>query len=205
MLSVQEGVKLTRLSDARTMGCLGSVLVLLTPVPTVGWILAIAGLILVLVAIERISVAVEDTSIYRNMIYSVLLAIGSLCVAAVTVVAAVLKILGMGSFVDSTFMLSPNLKPGDWVAFALAVLPGLIAVWVLIVASSVFLRKSFASISERLGIHLFDIGALIFLIGAITLVVGIGFFLILVAEIIFAVAFFSISENVQPKPVPEAT
>ncbi len=191
---------MTKLSDAKIMGGLGSILVLLMPVPSVGWLLAIAGFILILVAIKRISESVGDSTIFGNMIYSVLLAIVALSVAVVTVIAAVLKILGMGSWVNSTFMLSPNLQPGDWIGLILAIIPGLIAVWVLLIFSAIFLRRSFVSMSEKLGVHLFDTGALIFLIGGITVVVGIGFFLILVAEIIFAVAFFSIPENVPASP-----
>lgn len=191
---------MTKLSDAKIIGGIGSIFVLLTAVPSVGWLLAIAGFIMILIAIKRISEAVGDSSIYNNMIYSVLLAIVSLCVAVVTVIAGVLKILGMGSFVNSTFMLSPNLQPGDWIGLILAIIPGLIAVWVLLIFSAIFLRKSFVSISEKLGVHLFDTGALIFLIGGITVVVGIGFFLILVAEIIFAVAFFSIPDAIPAQP-----
>lgn len=196
---------MTRLSDAKIMGGIGSILVLLTAVPTVGWLLAIAGFILILIAIKKISTAVGDATIYSNMILSVVLAIASLVVAAVTVIAGVLKLLGMGSFVNSTFMLNPNLQPGDWIGFALAVLPGLIAVWVLIIVSAIFLRRSFVSISDKLGVHLFGTAALIFLIGAITVIIGIGFLLILVAEIIFAVAFFSIPEAVPVKQTPEVT
>lgn len=196
---------MTRLSDAKIMGGIGSILVLLTAVPTVGWLLAIAGFILILIAIKKISTAVGDATIYSNMILSVVLAIASLVVAAVTVIAGVLKLLGMGSFVNSTFMLNPNLQPGDWIGFALAVLPGLIAVWVLIIVSAIFLRRSFVSISDKLGVHLFGTAALIFLIGAITVIIGIGFLLILVAEIIFAVAFFSIPEAVPAKQTPEVT
>ncbi len=195
---------MTKLSDAKIMGGIGSILVLLTAVPSVGWLLAIAGFILILIAIKRISDAVGDSSIYSHMIYSVLLAIVSLCVAVVTVIAGVLTILGMGSFVNSTFMLSPNLQPGDWLGLILAVLPGLIAVWVLLIISAIFLRRSFMAISEKLKIRLFDTGALVFLIGAITVVVGIGFILVLIAEIIFAVAFFTIPDTVpevaQTKP-----
>ena len=186
---------MTALSDAKAMGGIGSILVLLTPVPSVGWILAIIGFILILIAIKRISYAVGDASIYSNMIISVVLVIASLGVAAITVIAAFLRILGMGSFVGSTFVLSPNLQPGDWVGFALAVLPGLIAVWVLLMISALFLRRSFVSIASKLNVRLFDTAALIYLIGAATAVIAIGFLLILIAEIMFAIAFFSISET----------
>lgn len=186
---------MSAISQIKAMGGIGSILVLLTPVPSVGWILAIAGLILILVAIKRISDIVNDSSIYSNMILSVVLAIASLVVGAITVIAAFLRILGMGSFVGSTFVLNPNLQPGDWAGFALAVLPGLIAIWILLIVSAIFLRKSFDSIAKGLNVHLFATGALIFLIGAVTAVIAVGFLLILISEIIFAIAFFSIPDT----------
>ena len=48
---------------------------------------------------------------------------------------------------------------------------------------------------------MFETAGLLYLIGAATAIIGIGFVLILVAEILLAVSFFSISE--QPK-VPQA-
>ena len=176
------------------MGGIGSILVLLTPVPSIGWVLGIVGFILTLIAIKHISDVVGDRTIYSNMMISVIMAIISIAIAAVTVIAAFLRILGMGSFVGSTFVLSPNLQPGDWVGFALAVIPGLIAVWILLILSAVFLRRSYNSIAARVNIKMFETAALIYLIGAATVIVAIGFLLIIVAEILFAIAFFSIQD-----------
>jgi hypothetical protein len=49
------------LSQAKTYGGIGSLLVLLSPVPSVGWILAIAGFVLTLIAVKNISDVVKDS------------------------------------------------------------------------------------------------------------------------------------------------
>ncbi|HKJ96710.1 MAG TPA: DUF996 domain-containing protein [Thermoplasmataceae archaeon] len=183
------------LSEAKAMGGIGSVLVLLTPVPSVGWLLGIVGFILTLIAIRSISVIVEDRDIFNNMVIAIILAIVAVVVAGLAIIGAFLAVIGVGGFGGMSAGVPPNLQQGNWVAFALAIIPGLIAVWIMLIISAVFLRKSYSSIATKLDVGLFDTAALIYLIGAITAVIAIGFVLILVAEILFAVAFFSIREK----------
>lgn len=181
------------LSEAKTLGGIGSILILLTPVPNIGWVLGIIGFILTLVAIKYISNSAGEPRIYGDMIYSVILAIIAVVVLAVTVIGAVFAYFGY------TEVLSPNfgqtVQPGHIVALLVTVIPGLAAVWALLIASAVFLRRSYSLTSEKLNVGMFDTAALIYLIGAITAIIFIGLILIVVAEILFAVAFFSIDER----------
>ena len=183
------------LSQAKTLGGVGAILVLLTAIPSVGWILGIAGFVMILVGVSYISQAVGDRKIYNNMIISVLLAIAAVAVGTVTVIGTVFRVLGMGTFVGPDFVLSPNIAVGDWIGLAGAVIAGLVVVWGLLIASAVFLRNSFNSISHRLNINMFSIAGLLYLIGAATAIIGVGFLLIFVAEILLAVSFFSIGEE----------
>lgn len=193
------------LSEAKAMGGIGSILILLLFVPTVGFFLAIIGFILTLIAVHILSVELGERRIFSDMILAVVLGIVAVAVLGVTVVGAVLKLIGMGSFVGSEFVLNPNLTPGDWIGFITVVLPGLLAVWVLFIVSAIFVRRSYAGISSKLNIRLFETGALIYLIGAITVIVVFGILLIIVSEVIFAIAFFSIREvSGEPKPTQVA-
>jgi uncharacterized membrane protein len=191
---------LSLLSDAKTLGGIGSILVLLTVAPNIGWIFGIAGFVMILVAISKISQAVNDKKIYDNMLKSVILAIGAIVVGTVTVIGSVYKVMGMGSFVGSDFVLSPNITTGDWIGLAVAAAGGLIAVWAILVASAVFIRRSFNSMASKLNVKMFETAALIYLIGAATAIVGIGFLLLFVAEILLIVSFFSIQEQQQRVP-----
>jgi uncharacterized membrane protein len=183
------------LSDAKTLGGVGSILVLLTAAPSVGWVLGIVGFVMILFAISKVSQVVSERRIYTNMLTSVILAIAAVAVGTVTIIGTVFRVLGMGTFVGPNFVLSPNLQVGDWLGLAAAVIGGLLAVWVLLVASAVFLRRSFSTIASKLNIHMFETAGLLYLIGAATTIIGIGFLILFVAEILLAVSFFSISEQ----------
>lgn len=193
------------LTEAKAIGGIGAILVLLTAVPSVGWILGIIGFILILIAIKFISDEVKDRKIFSDMMISVVLSIIAVAVAGIMVVAAVFRLFGLGTFTDTGFVVNPNVQPGDWLGFAAIILPFLAAVWVLFILSAVFLRRSLEQTKVKLGVRLFGTAGLIYLIGAITVIIGVGFLLILIAEIILAIAFFSIRETGQAeKPMQYA-
>src|SRR3990172_2592872 len=76
------GGSMSSLAQAKTLGGIGSILIILSVVPSAGPLLAIIGLVLVLVAVKYISDAVGDRSIFNNMIVAVVLAIVGLAVGA---------------------------------------------------------------------------------------------------------------------------
>ncbi len=186
---------MTTLSTTKAVGGIGAIMVLLVPVPTIGWILGIAGLIMVLIAIKNLSDLLQDKSIFNNMLYSVICEIIAIVVLGVSVIFAIYRLLGLGTFTGSGFIPGPNVTAGDWIAFALGWIPFLLAIWVLFIISAVFIRISLSKIDSGLSMRLFGTTGLIFLIGAVTTIIAVGFLLILVAEIMLAIAFFSISET----------
>ncbi|MEE9163255.1 MAG: DUF996 domain-containing protein [Thermoplasmata archaeon] len=184
------------LRDAKNYGGVGAILILLgTFIPFVGIVVGIAGFILVLVAVKYISDAAGDRSIYDNMLFFVIVAIIGFVVAFLFVFTALLPFLGPGFTAPTSFDIADPLA-----IFAIvAILIGLAIAWILSIIAAVFLRKSFNSISAHLGVGLFRTTALLYFIGAILLIVGVGFILIFVAEILMVVAFFSIPEQA-PQP-----
>jgi uncharacterized membrane protein len=195
LLSVEVYDKLATLTEAKTLGGVGSILVLLTALPTIGWILGIVGLVMVLVAIKYVSDAVSDPKIFNNMLVSIVLTIGAVIVGGLVVAGTVFRVMGMGTFVGSSFVPSANITTGDWVGLAGAIIGGLAVVWGFLVASAVFLRRSYNNIAAKTNVKMFGTTGLIYLIGAATAIIGIGFVLILVAEILQAVSFFEIQET----------
>jgi uncharacterized membrane protein len=194
------------LSDAKVLGGIGSVLVLLAVVPNIGWLLGIAGFIMILLAIKNISRVANDKKIFNNMLTAVVLAIVAIAVGTVTVIGAVYHVLGMGSFVGSRFVPAANIPVGDWIGLAAAVIGGLLAVWAILVTSAAFVRRTYNSIAFKLNTNKFRAAGLLYLIGAATAIIGVGFLLIWVAEILLAVSFFSIPEQRSvPQPGQEQT
>ncbi len=149
-------------------------------------------------AIDRLSTELGDRHIFTNAILSVVFAIIAVAVSAFFVIAVVLHYVGVNYPTGFPNMVGQyqNLGTVNWSAVAIALIPALLATWILLIFSGYFIRQSYGAISRRLNIPLFETGALFYFIGAITVVIMIGFLLLLVAQIIIAIAFFSIPDNV---------
>ena len=183
------------LSQAKTLGEVGSILVLLTAVPSVGGLLGIVGFILLLLAIREISQILSDRAIFRNMLIAVGLAIVAIVTGVLVVVGSVLRFVGLNAL-----SVGPNFNPstvptGDWVALVGSILIGLAVVWVVMLVSSVYVRRSYTEMARRLKVGMFDTAGLLYLIGAATTIVLVGFLLLFVAQVLVIVAFFSIEDR----------
>ncbi len=189
------------LSQAKTLGAVGSIFVLLTAVPSVGSVLGIVGFVLMLVAIRDISQIVGDKSIFSNMLVSVGLAIAGIVVGALVVVGSVLRFVGLNNLnFGPNYSFNPSTVPtGDWIALIGSLLIGLAVVWAMLLVSAVYVRRSYKSISSKLGVGMFETAGLVYLIGAATTIILVGFLLLFVAQVLVVVAFFSI-EDKPPMP-----
>ncbi len=81
----------------------------------------------------------------------------------------------------------------------------LVVAWVMLLIGALYLRKSYNSIAEHTKVDLFKTTGLVNFIGAATLIIVIGFFIIIVARILEIVSYFSLPENLPaptepPKP-----
>jgi len=185
------------LSQAKTLGGVGSILVLLGFVPNVGFVLAIVGFILILVAVKNVSEALHEPAIFNDMIIAVLLAIVGLVVFGVIVIAAIFSFLTPVQFGTVT----PGTIPSGVLGAVGLIIAGLVVVWVFYLVSAIFLRRSYDKIGMRLNVNMFHTTGLLYLIGAALTIVIVGLLIVLIAEILQIVAFFSIPEQL-PSPMP---
>ena len=74
----------------------------------------------------------------------------------------------------------------------LGVLGGLLVVWIFLVISAVFLRRCYDTMGKKLGVSIFNTAATLYLVGAALTIVFVGFIVLFIAEIIQAIAYFSI-------------
>src|SRR5712692_3178130 len=150
------------LSQAKTLGGVGSILALLGIVPSAGPVLQIVGLIMTLVAVKYISDILGDKRIFNNMIISVILSIGAIVVLVVFVIAAIARFVGFASFFGASQSVPPGtVPPADIISLIAGLIVGLLAAWVLAIVSAIFLRMSYKSISARLNVGLFSTTALL--------------------------------------------
>jgi uncharacterized membrane protein len=183
------------------MGGVGSILVLLSFVPYVGFVLGLAGFVMVLLAVKQISEVVKDREIFHNVLMAVILQI---------VGSAISVFVMLGSFfafVGSQVVMSPFGPSFDGfggprmfgVGAALAILGalivGLIAMWVILIIAARFLRKGYEGIAAKTGTETFRSVGRWYYYGAWLAIVLVGFVLILIATILQIMAFFSLPES----------
>ncbi len=186
-------ILMNSLAQARTLGGIGSILILLSIVPYAGFVLFIVGFVLVLMAVKYISEAVQDKAIFNNMLIAVILAIvGIIAGAAVVVVRLFPYFRELRTMYGPSMFAEPRMNP-----IFITILIALVILWVFYISSAIFLRKSYRTITSKLNISMFDTAALLYLIGAVLSIILVGFIVIYVAEILQTVAFFSIVEKEQ--------
>jgi uncharacterized membrane protein len=183
---------LATLSQAKSLGGVGAIFVILTFVPSVGWLLGIIGFILMLVAIKNISDVTGDKSIFNNMLLAVGLAIAGVVVGVLVVVASVLRFIGLNGLNAGPNFNGSTVPAGDIIGLIGSVLLGLAVVWIMFVVSAIFARRSYGSIASRLNVGMFGTTGLLYLIGAATTIILAGFIILFVAGILQIIAFFSI-------------
>ncbi|MEM1578353.1 MAG: DUF996 domain-containing protein [Archaeoglobaceae archaeon] len=176
------------LQSPKNLGGIGSVLVLIGAfIPYVGGAVAIAGLIFVLLAVKGLSDELKDPVIFRNYLIAFLLSI-----VAVILSAAIFVI-----FFLSTIFGSKTGSLGGWQVLIRLILAPLITIWIFSIVSAIFLRKSFTSIAEKTGIKMFRTTGTFYLLGALLIILLVGFILFLIAAILQILAFFSLPEQSQ--------
>jgi len=196
--AASEGRKLASLSRAKSYGEAGSILVLLTAIPSVGGLLGIVGFILVLLAIKDISEVVADRAIFNDMLVAIGLAIAAIVVGVLVIAGSLLRFVGLNNL-----SLGPNFNPstvpnGDWAGLIGSILIGLAAVWLISLVSSIYVRRSYREIAGKLKVGTFETAGLLYLIGAATTIILVGFLILFVAQILVVVAFFSIDDKGTP-------
>ncbi|HUI85992.1 MAG TPA: DUF996 domain-containing protein [Nitrososphaerales archaeon] len=175
---------MSKLGDAKTMGGIGAILLLIPGVSIVGYIL-------ILIATKYISDGIGDKSIFDNMLYAVVA--GIIGVAAGAFIIFTGAIFGIFTFAMSAIG---------------GVIAGLAVAWIALIVSSIFIRRAYDTMATKLNVGMFRTAGLLYFIGAILTIVLIGFVILLVAAILQIIAYFSIQEaaqGAQPQPMPQPT
>jgi uncharacterized membrane protein len=157
------------LSQAKTLGGIGSILIFIPFVSIIGYIF-------VIVAVKQISDDLQDKAIFRNIVIAAVTGIVGALAGAFVVLGSLLAFGRSGSGIGGLFT-------------------GLFIVWVFLVVSAIFLRRTYATMGRRLGVGSFKTAATVYLVGAILTIVVIGFLVLFIAEIVQAVAYFSIPDQ----------
>lgn len=198
---------MSQIGQAKILGGIGALLSLLVIVPTIGFLLGIVGLVLIFIAVKYIADETKNHSIFQNYLMNFLFSI--IAIAAVIVIMVMSFGISGGMSWVSTLQEQNFTDPSTvWNSFATLIsgcILALFVAWILLIISSLYLRKSYNSIAEHTKVDLFKTTGLVYFIGAITLIVVIGIFIIIVAKILEIVSFFSLPENLPSKTEPPKT
>jgi len=198
------------LREARTMGGVGSILVLLSLVPYVGFVLGLAGFVMVLLAVKQISEAVNDREIFNNVLMAVILQIVGSAISVFVVIGSFFAFVGsqvvmapFGSSFDG-FGGPGMFGAGAVIAVLGSLVAGLVAIWVILIIAARFLRRGYEGIATKTGTETFRSVGRWYYYGAWLMIILVGFVLILIAAILQIVAFFSLPESPPAQPIPQA-
>lgn len=168
-------------------------------------ILSLIGVILLLIGIKGLANFYKDQGIFNNALYSVITGIvGSIVAVVAVVISAVAVFASLGidlSTIESWASLGTDIGAifADfnfstiWTLIgALAV--GLVILFVAVIISMYFCRKSLDKLATKSNVGLFGTAGLLMLIGAVLSIVLVGLILIWIGLILATVAFFQLNE-----------
>ncbi|MGA2680277.1 MAG: DUF996 domain-containing protein [Candidatus Bathyarchaeia archaeon] len=170
--------------SSKTLAGLGSLLLILSPIPYAGAVLGIIGAILLLIGIKGLSSYYQDNAIYENALMGIIFLI--IAVIAVAVAAAALAI-GFTSIIGLGIGI-------------LAFIAGLVIAFVFYLVAALRLRKTFDALAQKSGEQSFTTAGTLLWWGAILTIVVVGLLLIFLAWIFATVGFFSMRLQPQQQP-----
>lgn len=210
------------LESSKTLGGVGAVLLLVGTIPFaepyVG-VVALVGFILVLIALHGLAEIYKENGIFTNALYGFITAIVGVVAAGVTAIYVIFytsiltnflyKIYpgwnGSWSSLSGMTPTTSNITFSD-VAPVLGAVFGILAVlWIFLIISSFFNRRSLKTLATKTSINLFSTAGLLLLVGAALAIVVVGLALMWVAILLMAIAFFQIKstpEQFAPAPAP---
>lgn len=184
--------------NVKTIGIVGSLLALLGGfIPFIGPIIGLVGFVLVLIAVKSISELVKDKEIFRNYLIDFILSIISI---VMILVIMLIGFFNVGGFTWITSLQDINIQDlstfwdyfGGIISYAIM---ALIIGWILWVIGAIYLRRSYNSIAKYTNVSLFRTTGTVYLIGAITTIILIGFVILFVGRIIEIIAYFSLPDE----------
>ncbi len=181
------------LTQAKYLGGIGSLLSLFSWVPGIGWLTLIVSMIMEIIAVKKISDLTQKWEIFRNFIISIILTTISI---AIILGGSLSLIFGIGVKIFQTTGNFGELFKMAGRGMGLFFLLG----WILFCLGEYFYWQSFKKIGEETKNELFKIAGLIFFVGALSLIILIGGFLMVIGLILKIVAYFSLPESLPQKP-----
>jgi uncharacterized membrane protein len=172
------------ISTQKMLGGIGYILGFL-PIPLVWIFLKIVGYILVLVSMYQLSNILRKPAIFRKALRGTILVLADILIAFT---------FGLMAKIASSIIMRNETDA----AVGIGVIVAIIVAYVVFVVAFYFYKEAYKILAQATAYDLFKIGGLLLFIGAITTILfGLGILLIIVGEIVLAVAFFTAPNEVE--------
>ena len=195
--------------SSKNLSAIGSLLMVIgflgSVVPYAG-ILSIVGLILLLVGLKGLSSYYQENDIFNNTLYAIIIGIvGAVVAVATLIVTAVSAFATIGIDINNindwtNFGTEIGTYFSDFANFSElwtligAVVLAMLVIFVSMIISMYFFRKTMTQLSTKSGIGLFGTAGLLMLIGAVLTIIAVGLLIIWIGLILATVAFFQMKE-----------
>lgn len=184
--------------SSKMIAGIGSLLIAISFIVFIGWaapVVGLIGIILALIGVKSLADNYNEPGIFNNALWALIfMIIGVIAFVVITVFSVFVGITGIAAGDISSIW--------TWIT---GIIIGFVILFVFYILHAVYIRRSFSLLSNKTGEKLFDTAGLIMLIGAILTIVIVGIFLLLIAWILAAVAFFTMRTTAAPPPPPPPT
>jgi uncharacterized membrane protein len=182
-----------RIKDVKIMGTVGVILNLLGFLPRVGFLIRLVGIIMIIIAVNGLSKAMNDEGIFNKYLIGFIISIvGS------TGVVILAFILGAGAFLTSIFSLSPY---NFFQNITSTIIFIILLFYAVLIASAYFYRESFKLAAGSTKVKQFSTAGDLIFYGSILIILVVGAFLIFAGWIFLAAAFLSLPDEIESQPL----
>ncbi len=184
---------------SKTLAIEGSILLLLSLIPYVGWVLGIVGVVLLLRGMKEFSNYYQDEKIYQDSLTGVKYYVVAIIAAAVASAAFIVGIWSATGF-TSTFVLTAGFGIGLAVFIA-----GLVVAFVFYILASTHLKRTFNTLAQKTGEGSFTTAGTLLWIGSILTIIGVGLILIFIAWVFATIGFSTMKSRQYQQYAPQPT
>ena len=179
------------ISTQKMLGGIGYILILIGWMPRIGTFLSLVGTALWFISMYQLSNILGKPSIFRKVSIFLILGITSMVTAfAFAIMAGIMAGISLSASVRG--------ETGAILGLGLGAAITIIVTYAIIVVSAYFYKEAYDILAQATTQNLFKIGGLLTFIGAITIILfGLGLLLIIVSNIVLAVAFFTAPNEVE--------
>jgi uncharacterized membrane protein len=182
---------------SKTLAIEGSILLLLSLIPYVGWVLGIVGVVLLLRGMKEFSNYYQDEKIYQDSLTGVKFYIIAIIAAAISIAAITIGVWSATGF-TADFVLTASFGIG-----LIAFFVGLVVAFVFYVLAASHLRRTFNTLAQKSGEASFSTAGTLLWLGSILTIIFVGLILIFIAWIFATIGFFTMKSRQYQQYTPQ--